>query len=138
MSETLPLAANCRAGATVQATKHQGSQSNRCSRVFTVSRRKVSILGEAALGATIVDDWDEPSGESWIGCEGLAMSISAERLHEHVISIEQIKGDIEAELAAITQRVEHLEGLIGTSGTDNSKLEQRLETERFRYPGMLL
>jgi chromosome segregation ATPase len=60
------------------------------------------------------------------------MSISTERLHEHAKSIGEMKGDLEAELAAISERVERLEGLIGTSGADNSKLEQRLETERGR------
>ncbi len=61
------------------------------------------------------------------------MSISKVRLHELTISIEDMKRDFEAGLAAITQRVKHLEDLVGTSGADNSKLEQRLETERERH-----
>ena len=61
------------------------------------------------------------------------MSITKERLHELTISIEDMKRDFEAELAAITERVKHLEDLVGTSGADNSKLEQRLGTERERF-----
>ncbi len=61
------------------------------------------------------------------------MSISKGRLHELTISIEDMKHDFEEELAAITERVKHLEDLVGTSGADNSKLEQRLGTERARY-----
>ena len=61
------------------------------------------------------------------------MSITKVRLHELTISTEDMKSDFEAELAAITVRVKHLEDLVGTSGTDNSKLEQRLGTERERY-----
>ena len=61
------------------------------------------------------------------------MSISKVRLQELTISIEDMKHDFEAELAAITERVKHLEDLVGTSGADNSKLEQRLGTERARF-----
>lgn len=61
------------------------------------------------------------------------MSITKDRLHELTIAIEDMKRDFEVELAAITERVKHLEDLVGTSGADNSKLEQRLGTERERY-----
>ncbi len=61
------------------------------------------------------------------------MSITKHRLHQLTISIEDMKHDFEAELAAIAERVKHLEDLVGTSGADNSKLEQRLGTERERY-----
>lgn len=61
------------------------------------------------------------------------MSITKDRLHELTIAIEDMKRDFEVELAAITERVKHLEDLVGTSGADNSKLEQRLGTERERF-----
>jgi len=61
------------------------------------------------------------------------MSISTERLQEQATFIEEMKGEFEAELAAISERAERLEGLIGAAGADNSKLEQRLETERGRH-----
>ncbi len=61
------------------------------------------------------------------------MSINKDRLHELTRSIEDMKRDFEAELAAIAERVKHLENLVGTSGADNSRLEQRLGTERERY-----
>ncbi len=61
------------------------------------------------------------------------MSITKARLQELTESIEDMKRDFGAELTAIAARVKHLEDLVGTSGADNSKLEQRLETERERY-----
>ena len=61
------------------------------------------------------------------------MSITKERMKEMKRASEERKREGEEEMAAITERVKHLEDLVGTSGADNSKLEQRLGTERERF-----
>jgi hypothetical protein len=60
------------------------------------------------------------------------MTISATRLEEQEKFGEEMREDLEAELAAVRERVNHLEGLLDVEGANSEKLKQRLGTERER------
>ncbi len=60
------------------------------------------------------------------------MSISANRLEKHEKFTAELQDELAEELAAVGERVQHLENLLGTDGASSEKLVQHLDAERER------